>query len=226
MGEDDPDDVHPLRERIDRLAFDGDTETARKLRLEAEQTLERQLNALDDVDTKAMRILRVNVVLVGLLLTAASLATDSNHVAIREFHNPYTVIGLGSLLASTALAAFTYTASDTEVGIDPRTIQESIEADLTEREFEIGAAQSYAHWIDFNDSTNVRNAPFITSTILLAVAALSHLSIGIYVALVDEYTVVFVAVAWVGLLALGFSSGLPAQLGTARNEWSLPDWFR
>ena len=114
----DPDEgVHPLTHRIEHLAYEGDSETAKKLRREAERTLGYQLEALHDIDPKAMAILRTNVVFIGLILTLFALATDvRDDVAITAFLNGYVAAGIVSLLISSMVAAATYTASDIEVG--------------------------------------------------------------------------------------------------------------
>ena len=191
------------------------------LREEVQRTLDNQLSALDDIDTKAMAILRVNIILLGLLLTLLSLAADPGFLAgpdprhVAALTNSYMFVGIVSLLFSTALAALTYTASDADVGIEYEKIHAVIDADLTEREFEIAAAQTYGHWIRYNRRTNKLNSLLITLTSILAIVVIANLSLAVYSAFVDQYTGMLVLITWLLLGRLAWMAGLPAQVRSA-----------
>lgn len=217
------DDIHPLRRQIDDLEFDGDTQTARRLSEEARETIDNQLDTLDDIDAKAMSILRLNVLLVGVILTAVSVAVEIDAVVLGELNNGYVAIGVGSLVLSTALAAITYTSSDSEVGIDGESIRAAVDASLDEEEFEAATAQSYAAWIEFNDRTNVMNAPVITLTMLLVVIGLVHLAIGVYAAVGGSNTNLVAVVSWVLMGPVVSASNVFRQLSRAIDELSLDD---
>lgn len=217
------DDIHPLRRQIEDLEFDGDTQTARRLSEEARETINNQLDTLDDIDAKAMSILRLNVLLVGVILTAVSVAVEIDAVVLGELNNGYVAIGVGSLVLSTALAAITYTSSDSEVGIDGESIRAAVDASLDEEEFEAATAQSYAAWIEFNDRTNVMNAPVITLTMLLVVIGLVHLAIGVYAAVGGANTNLVVVVSWVLMGPIVYASNVFRQLSRAIDELSLDD---
>lgn len=214
VGEDT--DLHPLKEDIRDLEYAGDTETLTKLREESQRTLRNQLDTLDDIDSKSMSILRINIVLLGLILTAVSIASDtpngSSIVPVTELNNLYFVSGIVAILVSTAIAALTYTASDSDVGIQQERIYSTIDANLSEREFEVAATQTYAHWIGFNRRTILLNAPYITLTTLLIVVALIHLSLGVYDAFLGDHTLMLAIVAWVSVFFLAYGAGLHSQL--------------
>jgi hypothetical protein len=148
-----------IRRRIDELDFQGDTEAARRLCEEGRTTIDHQLQSLDDIDSKAISLLRVNIILVGLILTAASFISDSQTTTLTDIFNPYFAVGVVALIGSSALAALTYTASDSEVGVDDDAIDAVLAAGLSELELEVAIAESQAHWIQFNSRTSLINAP-------------------------------------------------------------------
>lgn len=208
-----------LERRLRRIDFEGDTEAARKLRVETHRTLDNQVRSLDGIDSKAIKVLRVNVLLVGLILTALSFAANSRSVSVESFLNVYLGTGLLSLLLSSATVAVTYTGSDVNVGVDPDDIANVLELDLSNEEFEAVVAKSYAMWIGFNDSTNVRNTPWITVTILLIVVAIAYLSLGVHVAFNEGVPWVVEAGANVLLLVLAWRTGIRGQVSKALDDW-------
>jgi hypothetical protein len=110
------------------------------------------------------------------------------------------------------VAAATYTASDAEVGFSDETIHKVIDADLSEREFEVGAASSYAHWIGFNDVTNIKNAPLITITAGLLILGILSLSIGVYEAVIGVQTTVIAVVAYLAYGVMMYFTGIITQV--------------
>ena len=214
---------HPIQSRVRAIEFDGDTETVKRLSEEGQRTVDHQLDALHDIDAKAVSILKLNLVIVSAILAIGSFVTEANVVTIADLNNVYNAIGIVSLVLSAALAASTYTASDSEVGMGDDAIRSVIEADLTKEGFEIATAQSYAAWIEFNDRTSVLNTSLITLTTLLVVVAIVHLALGVYDAFVGTHTELVVGLAWIFLLTIAGGVGLPRQLSRAVNELSWED---
>jgi hypothetical protein len=72
-----------LEAELEAIEFQGDVETLRTLRSEADLTVGRQLATLTDIDDKASRMLRLNVLLVGVVVSGLSIASqlgvDSGH---------------------------------------------------------------------------------------------------------------------------------------------------
>lgn len=200
-----------LERRLRSIDFEGDTETARKLRTEARWTLDNQVKSLGDIDSKAIKMLRVNVLLVGLILTALSFAANARSVSVESFLNVYLGTGILSLILSSATAAVTYAASDLEVGVDPYDVANVLELDVMGPEFEVVASKSYALWIDYNDATNALNAPWITLTVLLVVIAIAYLSLGSYAAFNDGLPWSIEAVTNGMLLVFAWRTGIVGQ---------------
>ncbi len=210
-----------VQRRIAALEYRGDQETAEQLCIEARRTLDHQLDALDDIDEKAVSLLKVNVLVIGIVFSALALAADfRNGFPVEAIENPSLIGGIALFILSAMFAAITYTASDTEPGMASEEIHNVIDADLPARDFYVATASSYAYWIEFNDTTNLRNAPLITVTVIVLIGGILSLSVGIYDVLVGTYTVgLTVACGAVYILFIVFS-GIFTQgqdfLGTFR----------
>ena len=183
-----------LEAELEAIEFQGDVETLRTLRSEADLTVGRQLATLTDIDDKASRMLRLNVLLVGVVVSGLSIASqlgvDSGHGVpiVDQFQNAYVEIGVASLVVSTALAAVTYSATEYDVGISAENAMKLLVADLPDREVEAMLVKNYVARVNFNRSPNVRNLPLVTATIVFAVGGIVLLSLGTYQATVRPVT--------------------------------------
>lgn len=179
---------HPdeLGRELEEIEFEGGTPTLRTLRREATVTVERQLVTLADIDDKASRMLRLNVLLVGVVVSALSIASQleggsaSGMPVIARFRNGYVELGIASLVVSTALAAITYSASEYDVGVSAENAMRLLVADLPPEEVETLLVKNYVARINFNRSANVRNLPLVTATIVFAVVGVVLLTLGTY----------------------------------------------
>lgn len=179
-------DPAELREDLEDVDFDGDPEQLAELRSEARETVDAQRETLNDIDTKASKILRLNVALIGILISVLSIAiqvgpdSETGLGNADPFVNVYTEIGLGALVLSTAFAAMTYTASELDVGVSSENLSKLLKAGFTREETEELLVQNYIMRINFNRSTNLRNIPLIQLTIVLIVSAIVSFVLGLY----------------------------------------------
>lgn len=219
-----------IKSRIQRLNYQGDLETAKQLRNEGRKTVDHQLDAIQDIDEKAARLLRFNVLIIGLILSVLAIVSEFNGVdTVAQFGNNFTIGGIVLFLLSALVAAVTYTASDTEGGFEHQAIHNAIDADLTEEEFYVGAASSYAKWIKFNDEINKKNAFLITLTSLLLSGGLIGVSLGAYNAHISDQ--MYIPAIGTGLVLLVFVwySGILEQFlrvyGDSNTDRSLPSYL-
>ena len=161
-------------------------------REEAHRTIDNQIRTLNDIDNKASRILRINLVVISIILTGLSIAANSRpegadqpmiDSVLVDFLSGYTIGGIVFLILSTAIAAVTYTSSDLRGGMSGRDLRKLLDSDRTDRKNVEGVVESYSHWIDHNFRTNARNAPLGTLTLLLLIYAITSLSLGVKTAL-------------------------------------------
>lgn len=192
----------------------SDVELLEISREEAQRTIDRQIETLDDIDDKAVKILRLNLVLIGILLTGISIASSEygdGFGTLQTVFNWYISAGLLSIIASTALAAFTYTASSKRGGMSSRDIKELVENDLPPETNLEGIVESYADWIQYNYEVNTKNAPLGTGILLLLLYGLILVAVGVYHGFVEE-TGYGTIVAVIGILLLcTWRSGIVSQ---------------
>lgn len=152
---------------------------------EGRRTIDKQNEILNNIDDKAARILRINLVIVGLILTGLSVATSTERQTnpvqevLPDAINIYTELGLLALLLSTGVAALTYTASALRIGVTGGSLRRIVfEGDTPDRKRLRGLTRSYSKWIEQNYRTNAYNAPLATLTLIFLVYAVVLLTLG------------------------------------------------
>jgi len=154
---------------------------------EAQKSLEGQMQIISDIDTKAIRIFRANIFLIGVLVSTLSVASKLD-VGIEGLINVHTTVGFLFLLGSTISAALTYAGTSLQVGIGHDALQSKIDQGHSEVEHFRKLAKGYVNWLHYNDMVIGINAFFSTATIALAINAISTFSLGAVVILNNEST--------------------------------------
>lgn len=184
---------------------------------EARQTLDSQIENLSDIDEKASKILRINVLIIGVILSALTLSSNQN-TPVRESINIYLLIGFAFLIVSTATAGLTYTSSSLRIGMSKSDIVTMFKEDLDSEELDHILSKSYAQWIRSNQSTEILNSFYSTSTILLLVFGVSFLTLGLYDSLVDSVPQWLLLGTVAFLLVTILASGYYTQIKNLLNE--------
>ena len=195
-------------------------------RVEARATLDHQIETLADIDTKASKILRLNVALLSILLLGTSVLAKSSAYGAAEFLTPLSLVGVGSLLASTAFAGLTYTSSEFRGGLGPNDLRTVLDCEYDDERLQEALVASYADWIEFNDGTNLRNESLITLTIVWAVYAVAFLTLGtvdVFLDSIPGFVVLFVVLA---LAVFTLLSRVPTQLACWWDVESLASFRR
>lgn len=200
-------------QELARLQYDpADVSALERSIAEARETLDAQITNSNDIDTKAIRIFRINVFVIGLLLSALTFVPDTQRFQLNDFLNAYLGTGMVLLLLSTGFAGLTYTASDLRAGVSKANIATVFEEDLYDTELQVVLSKSYAKWISDNQSAEVLNSFYSTSTILLSICAVAYLLLGSYDALVGPVSPPLVIATNASLLAVTIASGYPSQV--------------
>lgn len=159
--------------------LDEDREIADLALSEGRETLNKQLDALSDIDTKAAKILRINAVLLGIIVSGMSVAVSNSVLRPNgELFNAYTGIGLALLLSSIAFSALTYAASDSVVGVSRSDVDTLVNGDHPGLPTKEGLAVAFGEWIEFNSETIDIDAFYFTSTTVSLLWSLSFLCLG------------------------------------------------
>ncbi len=146
---------------------------------EAKTTFEYQVQRLREIDSKAIEILKANLLIIGVFVTALSIIGQTE-LDISAFVNLHTAVGGLLLLISTALAGVTYNASNLRGGVDSVALERALEeSEAKGNHFEPTLVRSYGEWIEHNADVTAVNDSLITITILLVTDAFVYVVIGI-----------------------------------------------
>lgn len=196
---------------FDADATEADVETLQSACEEGRRTFEYQVERLREIDSKAIEILKANLLIIGVLVTALSIAVQSG-IDVSGVANPFTIGGAVLLLLSTAIAGVTYNASNVRGGIGRGAIERILAEEYTEREFYEVLARSYGEWIEYNSEVTAVNDILITVTVVLVIDAFLFLTVGVVVAFVDPPLLVTVGGFLAMTAALGVGSWIVYQL--------------
>lgn len=172
---------------------------------EGRDVIDQQVDWVRRIDRKAIQFIRVNVLVLGVGLTALSMGEVSLAEIVDRFVNVFTASGIVTLLASMVGAAVTYGLTTVEGGVDGSDIRNTCENSYTENEMYSRLAKGYAHWISYNERIIGINVTAFLVTVLLVVDSVILLTAGAIVAVMD-FTGTGRVYAWyaavVGLLYL------------------------
>ena len=149
-------------------------------REELRTTFEYQVQRLQEIDSKAIEILKANLLLIGIVVTGGSVLIQTD-LAVGTFLNSFTLTGGLLLLASTGLAAVTYTASNLRGGLDTDAVERAIGAEADGAAFERRLLRSYGRWIEYNARVTAVNDLLATITVLLVFVAFVYVVAGVAV---------------------------------------------
>lgn len=170
---------------------------------EAKQTLDHQLTWLHQHDQKAMQILRADMILIGLILTAFSLSFRTDSVELNRFVNLFTIFGGAALLMSAIGASVTYISSSFEAGMSHNDLQKVLEEEYNHETLYENLTDGYSEWIEYNKYVLGYNSILITITIIMVVNSLALLSIGALVGILEaSFTNVSIIAFFITLLFL------------------------
>lgn len=186
---------------------------AEEVRREGRETLNEQIETLSWIDEKAGRMMRVNILFLGIILSAFSFLIGQD--IVRDdvgIFNLFTIVGLGFTVLSISISALAYTASNTVGGIRGEEIGNIMDSDYSELQVTEGIASSYEDWIKGNKGPVVTNALWITAAAIFLTAGLIYLSLGVIhaVAFSVHWGVGFASV--VVLVGYSYYSGLFTHL--------------
>ncbi len=215
-----------------------DPETFAVVREELRSTFEYQVKRLQEIDSKAIEILKANLLLIGIVVTGGSILVQTD-LEIGPFLNPFTVVGGLLLLASTGLAAVTYTASNLRGGLDADAVETTlaIKAARTRSDgagdgaevatgsvpgFDERLLRSYARWIEYNARVTAVNDMLATVTVLSVFVAFIFVVAGVVVAAIGLSPLAVVA-AFIAVTAIVTAFGWVAyhmdHIGIETEPW-------
>jgi len=143
------------------------------IRDEARAVVTAQLETLRETDKKALATVRINAVLLGLLISAASLSENPQQVV-----NNWFVAGSGLLLFSLILGIISYSVDRPNYGIGPGYFDTVITEFNSQEEIQSDLLPRYADWIDHNSMEIATDNTYLTAAHVMLVLALLLLAVG------------------------------------------------
>jgi hypothetical protein len=145
----------------------------------ASKTIDQQLEKIYKEDQKAVKMVRVNLLVVGIVTSGLSFVAQTGEINIGSFVNAHTTIGVGSLLISTVLGGMAYTTSSFELGIGADAIEDALA--MEDKDFFQELADDYSEWIGKNNTVHKKNSSAIEYTIITAIVGIVFLLIGVVI---------------------------------------------
>ncbi|QLK27203.1 hypothetical protein HYG81_06260 [Natrinema zhouii] len=206
---------------------DLDRDTLELAREELRTTFDYQVERIQEIDEKAIEILKANLLLIGLVVTGGSIVVQTD-LDIAPFVNIFSITSALLLLVSTGLAGVTYTASNLRGGIDGDAVDAALATARGDPEsdadrFEVRLLRSYGQWIEYNARVTAVNDMFATITVLIVIAAFVYVVAGIAVGALGPSMLVSV-IAFLALTAalvwLGGFAYYMDHLGASDERWA------
>lgn len=150
-----------------------DMETPQVQREEAKDVLEQQNEKLRDIDDKALRTVRITVLLLGALLsTLKLLGGEASPI------NTYTVFGSWLLVLSVVSGVLTYSVSGPYFGPGAKYIDRVLGRSPSRDDWEATLLRGYADWMEEMKELNGANARLLLLTQALLVAGVVLVTYG------------------------------------------------
>lgn len=150
-----------------------DDNTMERILNRSENVLEEQLSVLNDTDDKAVRTVRVEVILLAAIASAAQIGNGSLPL------NIWMKIGGVLIIASIVAGIFTYSSSQPDFGPGPRYVQQWI-ADAAEKEkIHLELMNGYSKAINHNRGVIEDSSVYLYATQILLVLGIVFGGIGV-----------------------------------------------
>lgn len=156
-----------------------DLEALRATQKEARAVLDHQIQTFNDVDNKAAKTSRLNGLLLGLLLTAASFLAQAEAFDVAPYFNIYTGLGVVLLIISFILAITTYTTTNIETGVGPNDIRRLVDKRYSEKGWLILLLRSEAAWMEENERRQTINGSLLTASHVALILAILLIAGGV-----------------------------------------------
>lgn len=146
-----------------------------------ERVIDTQIDTVDDLDQKAAYVTRFVGVVLGLVLTAVSLAFRLGDGALTTSVPAILAVAAGvvGLVAAIAGAIVTYLSSKVVVGLHPRAAKTIADGEYGYGEYNALLLRSYADAVERNRQVLAANARRFRSTLVALLAGITYLSIAV-----------------------------------------------
>lgn len=135
-----------------------DVESLRVTREEASNVLTRQIEAMNEIKRKSAHVFRINLLLLGVVLTVASLL--AGNTATPELHqvkNGLVLTGIGTSGISIVASLVVLTGPKYQTGLGSSDVRMALRQRQSEKKWLTTLLYSYAGWMRRNETTSQRD---------------------------------------------------------------------
>jgi len=145
----------------------------------AETSLEQTIDAIQDIDETAMVTLRIDLIIIGLILTGAT-----SFPSILRFGNWLSILGFISIIISAGSALITNIGSDYPTGVSKEYLEDLENASWTEKEWSEWMVSEHKSWLEDAGEMASGDAMLLAITQLLlgvgAILLISGVAVGAF----------------------------------------------
>lgn len=156
-----------------------DVEALRATREEARQVVDHQIAYLNDIDDRAMRTVRIGVVVLAAFASAVKLGDDAVVSDPASVAGVVTAVGAVLLTGAIVSGVLTYSVSDPDFGIGAADVREARRVDGAEAAWLRVLLRGYEEWIAENNRVNRRDATYLWWSQFLLAGGVALLSTGV-----------------------------------------------
>lgn len=136
---------------------------------EGSRTIDRQIQKIHKEDDKAIKISRLNLLVLGVLVSGVSFSIQSTEIVTGDFFNVHLYLGTAAVVLSTVVASMAYTSSTFEMGLGAGPIDDLRSGEIDDAEYFEKLGEEYPAWIRDNHRVHRFNANAITWTLIFSI---------------------------------------------------------
>lgn len=149
-------------------AWNSDKSALRAARTEARESLEETITFIQQINESAMKTLRIDLVIIGLSLTAVSSFQSTSRLV-----NVFTIFGFVAVSVSTVVAVVAIIGSEYPTGVSESYIEDFQRASWSEHEWNEWMLREYCLWLsEANEMADGDAQALLYTQILLGVGIL------------------------------------------------------
>lgn len=184
-----------------------DLQTLRHVCGEAKTSIDNQIEKIHQEEKKASSITRLNLLLIGVLVSGVSLGIHTEGLLIDQLLNTHLVLGVVFLVLSTVGASMAYISTEFTTGISDEGVHDVLADRPDESEYLRDLARYYETWLDKNHKAHRLNTYLITWSMIFSIwglfLSLGGVIVGVLEAQATLFSQALLAAEVLALLILG-----------------------
>lgn len=172
----------------DRLTdfSESETEVLTNALEESRRTFDKEIETINEIDDKAMRVARTGVIVIGIVVSVIAVLGPEAIVSMPSTVFGLSIVGVGLIFGSIVYAYGTIAVTEFPTGIGSPHREEAKSGAYTEREWLMLMLSEYDSWVDEVEQEVEQNVVYLEETMLLLLVGLLLLSLAAGVGYLHE----------------------------------------